>query len=250
MNSTGIVIAAAQITPVAHDIQANVERHIHVVELASRHGVDFLVFPELSLTGYEREAAGRNAFSPSDPRLLPLREAAVRAGISVLAGMPLESSGKPFIAALVLSPGRDDLLYTKQYLHEGEELVFQPGSGGPMVSLKNEHIALAVCADTSRPEHAARAAQAGASLYIASALITAGGFDTDTTQLRSYAQTYGFPVLMANHVGETGGWLTIGRSTFWSAEGEVIIQGPQDGEALIVISGEGSMWQGHVVLLD
>lgn len=64
MSSTGIVIAAAQITPVGHDIQANVERHVRVIEQAARQGVDFLVFPELSLTGYERKTASQNALLP------------------------------------------------------------------------------------------------------------------------------------------------------------------------------------------
>nr|WP_312508694.1 carbon-nitrogen hydrolase family protein [Pseudomonas luteola] len=250
MSSTGIVIAAAQITPVGHDIQANVERHVRVIEQAARQGVDFLVFPELSLTGYERKTASQNSLLPNDSRLVPLRKATAQTGISILAGMPLSSTGKPLIAALVIGAGRDDVLYTKRYLHEGEDQAFQAGSGGALLLLENERIALAICADTSHPEHAVSAAQAGASLYVTSALITPGGFEADTARLRSYAQIHGFPVLLANHVGETGGWLATGRSTFWLPDGEIVIQAPHDREALVIASRSGSTWQGRVVLLN
>jgi predicted amidohydrolase len=250
MSSTSSVIAAAQLTPVAHCIEANVAQHVEVIEVAARHGVNLLVFPELSLTGYESDTAAQNAILPDDIRLTPLRTAALRAGLSIMVGLPVLSSEKPFIGALVMGPDHDDLLYTKQYLHEGEDLVFQPGQGGPMLEFGHERLALAVCADTTHPEHAASAAQQGASMYMVSALITPGGFAADSAQLQAYARSHRFPVLLANHVGRTGEWATAGRSTFWSCNGEIVVQGPHDRGALVIGARCAGSWQGQVVLLD
>lgn len=69
-------IAAAQSQSVAHDIAANVAIHRSFVHAAG--GVDLLVFPELSLVGYELDGASRAAIAPSDPRLEPLQRARVQ----------------------------------------------------------------------------------------------------------------------------------------------------------------------------
>ena len=55
---------------------------------------------------------------------------------------------------------------------------------------------------------------------------------------------------LANHVGETGGRLATGRSTFWLPDGEIVIQAPHDREALVIASRNGYTWQGRVVLLS
>ena len=46
------------------------------MELAAKHGVDFLLFPELSLTGYEPSLARELAQAPDAEILQPLRELA------------------------------------------------------------------------------------------------------------------------------------------------------------------------------
>ena len=69
-------IAAAQTVPVRGDVDANMERHVRLVHVAADAHARVLVFPELSLTGYELDLAGSQAFTESDPRLTPLVEAA------------------------------------------------------------------------------------------------------------------------------------------------------------------------------
>lgn len=49
-------IAAAQSISVPLDVAANVREHLALVQAAAEHGVQWLVFPELSLTGYELAA--------------------------------------------------------------------------------------------------------------------------------------------------------------------------------------------------
>ena len=70
---TGPVLAAAQCSAVAGDIAANAGRHLDFIDAAHRQGVNILVFPELSLTGYEPTLAGRLAQAADTDCIAPLR---------------------------------------------------------------------------------------------------------------------------------------------------------------------------------
>ncbi|MDH4449169.1 MAG: nitrilase-related carbon-nitrogen hydrolase [Rhodoferax sp.] len=76
-------IAAAQSTSVAQDIAANVHTHLRFVDTAAHHGVQWLVFPELSLTGYELAAMPELVLHPEHDSLAPLREATRRTGMAM-----------------------------------------------------------------------------------------------------------------------------------------------------------------------
>lgn len=54
---TAPAFAAAQSISIAGDVRANLVRHQHFMQAAAEQGVQLLVFPELSLTGYERGLA-------------------------------------------------------------------------------------------------------------------------------------------------------------------------------------------------
>ena len=46
-------IAVAQTCPVPGDVSANVDEHVRLARLAATEGAQVVVFPELSLIGYE-----------------------------------------------------------------------------------------------------------------------------------------------------------------------------------------------------
>ncbi len=48
-------ICVAQTKPVKGNILKNINHHKTLIDTAISHGVDTIVFPELSLTGYEPE---------------------------------------------------------------------------------------------------------------------------------------------------------------------------------------------------
>ena len=56
-----LIIAAAQSTSIAGEIAGNVAHHLRFGTIAAEHGAQLLVFPELSLTGYEPSVARSNA---------------------------------------------------------------------------------------------------------------------------------------------------------------------------------------------
>ena len=52
--------------------------------------VDLLIFPEMSLTGYEREEAKQLAFTPNDTRLEKLRQLSHDHNITLVVGAPIQ----------------------------------------------------------------------------------------------------------------------------------------------------------------
>lgn len=69
-------ICAVQAHSLSGDIEHNSERHCRLVESAAGRGADVIVFPELSLTGYEPTMAAGLTLDRRDPRLAPLQQLA------------------------------------------------------------------------------------------------------------------------------------------------------------------------------
>lgn len=247
-----LCIAAAQSCSVAGDLAANIAHHLRFMDLAARQGVQFLMFPELSLTGYEPALAAALAQPAATALLQPLRERAQQLSMTTVVGLPLREAGQTGvrIGAVVLGAEGDQVVYTKQHLHPGEDLHFVPGSGGAPLSLGDEQIALAVCADFSHASHPLQARDAGATLYAASVLIGESGYPVDSRMLQGYAQTHGMAVLVANHGGVTGGWQSAGRSVLWDKQGERVVEVGGPGDQLLVAHRVGAGWQGRIVALS
>jgi len=243
-------LAVAQSSSIRGDITGNVTHHAELAEAAARRGARLIIFPELSLTGYEPDLAMRLALTANDPRLRPLKEVAEVSGITIVAGAPMMTKAGLHIAAFVFRPAGETLIYTKHHLHKGEEAFFVPGTLNPMIELDGERISLAICADTTHPSHAAEAARAGASVYAAGVLITPGGIQADSTQLRNYASEHGLVVLMANHASPTGGWATAGRSAIWDEGGIEVVTAQGEGESLLLATREKGVVRGELLRLS
>jgi predicted amidohydrolase len=240
-------LAVAQSSSIRGDIEENVAHHAELTEKALNHGARLIVFPELSLTGYEPDLARDLALKASDPRLNPLRKVAKEREITIVAGVSMLSDAGLNIAAFVYRPSGEPLVYTKHHLHKGEEAFFSPGRIRPMIDVDGERISLAICADTTHPSHAYEAARAGADVYAAGVLITPNGIEADSAQLRGYAVEHRMVVLMANHATPTGGWATAGRSAIWDEHGGEVVTAPGDGEAILVARREGDVLRGELI---
>lgn len=244
-------IAAAQSISQPGQVQANVQSHLAMVHAAARHGVRLLVFPELSLTGYEPALVAGLVLDAGDAVLAPLRDAARATGMALVVGAPVAPvtpGGKPAIGVWVFEADGSTALYRKRYLHPGEEQFASAGSEDFHVRpLAGQPTALAVCADTTHPEHARAAMGGGARLYACGSVISEGGYLKDSSQLQGYAADLGLAVLMANHGAPTGGYACAGRSAFWAPGGDQVVAAPGVGACLVLASSQGGAWQGQVV---
>lgn len=235
-----ITVAAAQSTSVPLDVTANVQTHLRFVEAAADHGVQWLVFPELSLTGYELAAMPGLVLHADHALLAPLREAASRTGMAITVGAPVDSgSALPSIGAITLRPDGGHSVYRKFHLH-GSEVAFAAPGAQPahLQTLGLTHIASAICADTNHPSHAAAAAQAGANVYAAGILTSENGYAAEAPLWAGYARDHRLVVLIANHGGPSGGYVSAGKSGIWDGNGRCTAAAEGTGDWLVIARPE------------
>jgi predicted amidohydrolase len=247
-------IAAAQTTPVAGDRVANLVQHVHMVEVAASHGVQLLLFPELSLSGYELALLQRCLTPAHDQLLAPLKDAARRHAMTLVVGAPTAPAGAlhrealPHISALVIGPDGGVQVYHKQHLHPGEDIHASAGPAHPFVlEVSGWPCGLAICADVTHATHPKAAREAGATLYLAGMVVSGQGYAVDAGLLKAHAITHKMPVLLANMGSLSGGYLCAGRSAFWDEEGRCVAALPGDGAGLLVVDRQQTGWAGRVL---
>ncbi|MBE0463871.1 MAG: carbon-nitrogen hydrolase family protein [Halomonadaceae bacterium] len=224
MQTSDITIGLSQLPIVKAAVAENLATHLKYIKRAAAMGADVVVFPELSLTGYELELLEQLAMPKSADTFIALSAAATANNIVIIAGFPLISEGnKPQIGAVICFPSGQRDFYAKQHLHKGEDIYCSAGSDSYLLTVNGIRIALAICADFANPAHAEAAAAQQADVYIASALISKAGYEADTQLLAGIAKRHQFPVLLSNHISLTGGWQTCGKSGGWKASGELVI---------------------------
>ena len=120
-----LVIAVAQPLCVPYDVAVNAVTHAATVRSA---GARVVVFPELSLTGYELDAP---AITAEDPRLTPIVEACAEAGSLALVGAPVQGeAGRSHIAMVAIEGTGATVAYHKMWLSTTESImVTNPGDG-------------------------------------------------------------------------------------------------------------------------
>ncbi|MFH8135689.1 carbon-nitrogen hydrolase family protein [Pantoea osteomyelitidis] len=242
-------IAAGQFAPVRGCIEENMRYHELLVTSAASAGVNLIIFPELSLTGYEPEMAEGLALA-DETCLWPLQTLSDRHDMTIIAGAPLWVKGrKPAIGACVISSKRHISFYRKMYLHPGESDYFSAGEAECVLTAHTFNLGVAICADAGQPIHAERTVHLGAEIYLNSVL-SAGGYDKDAGLLKSYAKLYAMPTLMANYCGPSGGWKPVGKSAAWNAKGELIAQAPEDCAALVIMDLQEGECAGEVICLN
>jgi predicted amidohydrolase len=212
MRSLVIAVCQPRVAPL--DVAANAATHAAAVRAAAARVV---VFPELSLTGYE---LGAPLLDPADPRLQPLVDACAATDTIALAGAPVDG---PHIAMLAVDGGGARVVYRKQHPHDSLEARFRPGPGPEVLEVDGWRLGLAICRDTGVPEHAAGTAELGIDAYVAGAADAPDADVEMAERARRISTTHGVWVAFSCFAGPTGDPFpqTSGRSGIWTPDGRV-----------------------------
>jgi predicted amidohydrolase len=253
-------LAAAQIISRPGDVEGNLAEHVRLSEMAAGAGAGLLVFPELSLTGYELELADELAFSETDSRLEPLQALARARDITLVVGAPLRVGARLHIAAFIVSPARAPSVYTKQHLgafsadvNPGgpvpppEPSIFEPGAHDPLLQVESHTAAVAICADTGRPAHAQAAADRHADLYCASMFFTPTEVAQEHARLQGYATRHRMTVIASNYGGRTGRLPAGGHSAIWSNQGSLLCCLEHAGSGVALAERTDAGWRGRAL---
>lgn len=242
-------IGLAQTFPRLGDVQANLERHLQLAHEAQGLGIDLLVFPELSLTGYTlRELVPHVAIHPSEdhPIWKPLLEAS--ASMALVVGFVEEDARhRFFVSSAFLDGGRVIHIHRKVYLptyglfEEGRYLC--PGDGFRAFDTRFGRCGMAICEDAWHISAPYLLWMDGADYLIFCSASPAYGVGTDqegTTAnaaiVTQFTKTYaGLLTAFAFHVNRVGveeGISFWGGSLAVSPRGQVLAQAPYFEETL------------------
>jgi len=249
------------------DVNANLDEHIRLIRLASGVKADIIVFPELSLIGYELEMANELAFSDNDSRLDALIDVAESLSIILVVGAPVRLKSSLYIAAFILSPDRSIGIYTKHRLGAfpasaecdsvdgrlppAESSIFQSGDLNPLVRLGDGHLAaLAICADVGNPDFAKLAAERDACSYLASMFVIPSDFDGEVSKLRRYAAQHQMITGLANFGTTSGSLRSAGCSSIWSETGDLLVQLGTAGSGIAILMDTSQGRRTESIMLD
>ena len=84
-------ICVAQTRPVKGAVQSNIERHKKLIDLAFSDGAEMVIFPELSITGYEPELAKELATTENDSRFDDFQKISNAKQITIGIGVPTKN---------------------------------------------------------------------------------------------------------------------------------------------------------------
>ena len=104
MEITAIKIAAAQIKPIEQNTHSNIQTHLQMIDLAARQNVELIVFPEMALTGYEREMAKQLSFTEDDVRLNVFKDKAEANKMLIIVGAPIKIDSTLHIGSFKFLP--------------------------------------------------------------------------------------------------------------------------------------------------
>jgi len=248
-----MTVGLAQMYPKLGDVHANLEKHLDFIEQAAAQHVDLIVFPELSLTGYQvmdmvPELAARA--TPDDPVFARMLDASHR--MDIMFGFVQEDSrNRFFIAAAYLSDGEVRHIHHKIYLPTytmfDDGRYFDEGQHIRAFDTQFGRVGMLICEDFWHMSAPYVLWMDGADILLLHSASPSRGVSiaeqgrlTSTRWVEMMNQTYASSltsyVIHVNRVGYEDGKNFWGGSSIANPEGEFVTQAPYFDETLIVQS--------------
>ena len=241
-------VGLAQINPRLGDVEANLELHLATIEDAASQGVELLVFPELSLTGYRlRDIAFDVALTPSykEPVFARLLDASRDMDI-VVGFVEMDRRQKFYISAAYLSRGEILHIHRKVYLptygmfDEGREFAW--GEQVRAFNTRFGRVGVLICEDFWHLSPPYVLWLDGADILLLTSSSPGRGMATEQKIgsarwvehiNQAYASIFTNFVIHVNRTGFEDGVNYWGGSTVFDPEGVLLAQGPYYEECLV-----------------
>lgn len=243
-----VKVGLAQINPKLGNITDNLALHLRTIEEAADQGVELLVFPELSLTGYRlRDLAFDVAVKPNDrdPIFGQLLEAS--RDVDVVVGfVEADKRQKYYIASAYLSGGEVVHVHRKVYLPTygmfDEGRYFAWGDSLRAFDTRFGRVGILICEDFWHMSPPYVLWLDGADMLILTSASPGRGLETaDKISSakwvehinQAYASIFTNFVIHTNRTGFEDGVTFWGGSTVYDPDGNQLVQGPYYESALV-----------------
>jgi predicted amidohydrolase len=234
-------VALAQLDPVLGDVQENTRRSHEALSRARAEGVDLVVLPELTLTGYSLGRVSDDVSrSVDDEEIVQLAEEAD--GLACVVGFAEAGRVHTYNSAAYLERGAVRHVHRKLYLPTydiwEERKHFTPGDAMRSFDTDIGRVAVLICGDAWQPALAVLAVQDGARVLIVPANSTARRPENEVEWRdvnRFYARMLETYVVFVNRVGAEGDLSFWGGSHVYDPWGELVAEAPAGEEAFVTV---------------
>lgn len=244
-----IVLGMAQMPFWVGEIEKNTDKVLLEAQRAQQQGIDLLLFPELTLTGYppedllyrddlyRRVEAARQKLCEQMP------------DIAMVVGFPLREHGHLYNAIGWFEGGCCRAIYRKQHLPNyrvfDEKRYFARGDEHCIVDFKGRRVGLLICEDLWFPGPARRARDAGADVIL---VPNASPYHTRKQLMResvfaARSKETGLPMAYVNHVCGQDELLFDGQSILFNGDASRAYRAPAFQEQIIVATLTGDRWR-------
>ncbi|MCF7872717.1 MAG: NAD+ synthase [Candidatus Omnitrophica bacterium] len=152
-----IKIALAQINPTVGDLRGNAQKIAEFIKKAKKSGANFIVFPELALTGYPPEdLLLKNYFIKENIKILNKIKKET-SGITVIVGFVDKNKLKTYNSCAIIQDKKIIDTYHKIYLPNhgifDEKRYFSSGKTLPIYEFNNKKFTVTICEDLWIKKH-------------------------------------------------------------------------------------------------
>jgi NAD+ synthase (glutamine-hydrolysing) len=241
-------VGLAQIYPKVGDVQSNLDKHLSYIQQAAEQGVELLVFPELSLTGYQvQDLVPEVAIeaSSTDPVFSKLLDASKQ--LDVMFGfVQRDRRNRYYTSAAYLSNGELVHVHRKIYLPTyamfDEGRYFDQGEQIRAFDTRFGRVGMLICEDFWHMSPPYLLWLDGADLMLFHSASPSRGLDggknlSSTRWVELVSQAYGSMftsyIIHCNRVGYEDGKNFWGGSCIVDPDGEFVVNAPYFDEALV-----------------
>jgi omega-amidase len=232
-------IAAAQISCVLGDFNANLRKISDLAGLAKKSGAELIVFPEMVDTGYSMPVIQKHARAWSDGAVPELQKIAKEISIGIVAGIS-DRDGASIFNAQVFVNAQGEILgkYRKTHLVTAapldERVCLSPGNEFVSCKIDKFNVGLSICYDLRFPEMARTLVVGqGANVILnSSAWPVVRGQHLRILVLARAVENQSY-LIIANRVGTDDGVTFCGSSVIVDPSGAILAAASPDREELI-----------------
>ena len=232
-------IAAAQMACMVGDVPANLIKIENFIEEAAGKNCDAVVFPEMSDTGYDRNAVVEKAAGWDAGPLAKIREAAATNRICVFCGLSERESGQTFNSVAAIDPDGNLLgRYRKTHLAAfhplNEDRIFAQGDALEVFDFSGMRCGPMICYDLRFPEISRTLALRGAQILVLCSAWPFPRLRHWETLIHARAIENQVFMVAANQVGSNGQVSFCGSSRIVDPFGVALAAASEESESLVV----------------
>jgi len=229
-------ICLAQIKPFKGDINQNIGLHYLWIEEAVNENCDLIVFPELSLTGYEPKLAEGLALNRNDNIFDEFQKICDQKDISIAIGAPIKSLYGVYISMIFFIPNQIHKIYSKQKLHPDEKRYFISGKDQFLLTIQNKKLMPVICYESLDEEYIKAAKNLNSAGYLVSVAKSHSGIQKAVNHFSKVSKRYSLPIFMVNSIGYCDNFISAGNSAFWNIKGEMVECLNSNTEGILIVN--------------